>query len=112
MHQSGIWSILCQLMAILGKLVDMDFKFVLPSIYINFDIQTNFKVNQTQIGHSIPKNTPKNTIMAISENPILPKCHSPKSLLLLEDVHKGRPQRGGGGGGVCQNRVGRLLYQI
>ena len=29
-------------------------------IYINFDIKTNFEVNQTQIGHSIPKNTPKN----------------------------------------------------
>ena len=26
--------------------------------YINFDIQTNYEVNQTQIGHSIPKNTP------------------------------------------------------
>ena len=46
-------------MAILAKLLDMDFKFVLPSIYINFDIQTNFEVNQTQISHSIPKNTPK-----------------------------------------------------
>ena len=74
---------LCQLMAILAKLLDMDFKFVLPSIYINFDIQTNFEVNQTQIGHSVPKNTPKITRMAISQNPILPKCHSPKSLLLL-----------------------------
>ena len=30
----------------------MDFKIVLPSIYINFDIQTKFEVNQTQIGHS------------------------------------------------------------
>ena len=39
-------------MAILGKLVDMDSKFVLPSSYITFDIQTNFEVNQTQIGHS------------------------------------------------------------
>ena len=47
-------------MTILGKLVDMDFKFVLPVIYINFDIQTNFEVNQTQIGHSISKNTPYN----------------------------------------------------
>ena len=47
----------CQLMAILGKLVDMDFKFVLQSIYTTFDIQTNFEVNQTQIGHSILKNT-------------------------------------------------------
>ena len=32
------------------------FKLVLPRIYINFDIQTKFEVNQTQIGHSIPKN--------------------------------------------------------
>ena len=37
----------------------MDFKLVLPSIYINVDIQTKFEVNQTQIGHSIPKKTPK-----------------------------------------------------
>ena len=58
--QSGIWPILCQLMAILAKLLDMDFKIVLPCIYINFDIPTNFEVNQTQIRHSIPKNTPKN----------------------------------------------------
>ena len=57
--ESGIWPILCQLMEILAKLLDMDFKFVFPSIYINFDIQTKFEVNQTQIGRSIPKNTPK-----------------------------------------------------
>ena len=57
--QSGIWPILCQLMAILAKLLDMDFKFVFPSIYINFDMQTKFEVNQTEIGHFIPKNTPK-----------------------------------------------------
>ena len=74
MRQSGIWPILCQLMAILAKLLDMDFKFVLPIIYINFDIQTN----QTQIGHSIPKITLKVAKMAISQNPILPKCYSPK----------------------------------
>ena len=37
---------------------DMNFKFVLPDIYINFDhLQTKFEVNQTQIGHSIPKNS-------------------------------------------------------
>ena len=59
MRQSGIWLILCQLMAILAKLLDMNFKFVLPNIYINFDIPTDFEVNQTQIGHCIPKNTPK-----------------------------------------------------
>ena len=29
------------------------------------------------------KNTPKITKMAISQNPIFPKRHSPKSLLLL-----------------------------
>ena len=42
MCQSGIWLILCKLMAILAKLLDMDFKFVLPNIYINFDT-TNFE---------------------------------------------------------------------
>ena len=57
--QSGIWPILCQLMAILAKYLDMDFKFVLLSFYINFDIHTNFEVNLTQISHSISKNTPK-----------------------------------------------------
>ena len=57
--QSGIWPFLCQLMAILANLLDMNFKFVFPSIYINFDIQTKFKVNQTKIGHSILQNTPK-----------------------------------------------------
>ena len=40
-------------------------------------------VNQTQIGHSIPKKLQKLTKVAISQNPISPKCHSPKSLLLL-----------------------------
>ena len=38
---------------------DINFKFVLPNIYINFDIQTKFEVNQTQTSHSIPKKTPK-----------------------------------------------------
>ena len=60
MCQSEIWPIFCQLMAILAKLLDMDFKFVLPIIYSNFDILTKFEVNQTQIIHSIPFNTPKN----------------------------------------------------
>ena len=46
-------------MAILANLLDMDFKFVFPSIYINFDTQTNLEVNQTKIGHSILQNTPK-----------------------------------------------------
>ena len=34
--QRDIWPMLCQLMAILAKLLDMDFKFVLPSINISF----------------------------------------------------------------------------
>ena len=58
--QSGIWPILCQLMAILAKLLDMDFKFVFSRIYINFDIQTKFEVDLTQIGHSISENSFKN----------------------------------------------------
>ena len=62
---------------------DMDFKFVLPLIYINFDIKTNFELNWTQIDHFIHTNLQNITKMAISQNPILRKCHSPKSLLLL-----------------------------
>ena len=38
---SGIWPILCQLMAILAKLLDMDFNLFCP---INFDILTNDQV--------------------------------------------------------------------
>ena len=38
---------------------DIDFKFVLPPIYINFDVQTNFKVNQTQIVHAVPNKSLK-----------------------------------------------------
>ena len=58
-RQSGIWPILCNLMAILAKLLETDFEFCLPNIYININIQTNFEVNQTRIVHSIPKITPK-----------------------------------------------------
>ena len=54
--QSGIWPILCQLMA---NLLDVNFKFVFPNIYINFDIQTKFEVNQIKIGDSILHDTPK-----------------------------------------------------
>ena len=83
--QSGIWPILCQLMAILAKLLDMDFKFVLLRIYINFDIHTNLilKSIRPKLAILSPKILQKLTKVAISQNPILPKCHSPKSLLLL-----------------------------
>ena len=35
----------------------MNFKFVLPSININFDVQTEFEVNQTKIGSLNQKST-------------------------------------------------------
>ena len=37
----------------------MDFTIVLPFIYINFDIQTNSEVNETQISHFIPQKSLK-----------------------------------------------------
>ena len=85
--QSGIWPILCQLMAILAKLLDMDFKFVFPRIYMNFDTQTNFEVNQTEISHYIPKNTPKNHQSGHISEPNFAQCHSTKSLLVLNTNH-------------------------
>ena len=60
MHQSGIWPIFCQLMAILAKLLHMDFKFVLPSIYSNFGLQTNLKSIRLKLSILSPISTPKN----------------------------------------------------
>ena len=48
----------------------MDFKFVLPIISIDIKGQTKLEVNWTQIEHFSLR---KNTKMAISQNPILPK---------------------------------------
>ena len=49
MRHSGIWPTLSQLMDILAKLleIDMDFIFILPHIYTNFNIPTNLEVIQT-----------------------------------------------------------------
>ena len=58
----------------------MDFKFVLPTFHINFDI---YKLILNSIKLKLSILSPKITIMAISQNHILPKCHSPKSQLLL-----------------------------
>ena len=81
--QSGIWPILCQLMAILANLLDMNFKFVFPSIYINFLIhKPSLKSIRPKLAILSSKMLQKVTKVAISQNPILPKCHSPKSLLL------------------------------
>ena len=65
--QSGIWPILCQLMAILAKLLDMDFKFVLSLIYTDLDIQTNFEVNLVCISKSMEK-LGKTNLKSISNN--------------------------------------------
>ena len=59
---------------------DMDFKFVLPIISIYIEGQTKLEVNWTQIDYF---SLQKNTKMAMFQNPILPKCQSPKNLLLL-----------------------------
>ena len=50
----------------------MDFKLVLPSIYINFDIQTKFEVIQTQIGHSILKNSKNSPKWPYLKSPFCP----------------------------------------
>ena len=50
----------------------MDFKLVLPSIYINFDAQTKFELNQTQIGHSIPKNSKNSPKWPYLKTPLCP----------------------------------------
>ena len=58
----------------------MDYEFVLPNISTDIEGQAKLEVNWTQIDHLACK---KNRKMAISQNPILPRCQSPKSLLLL-----------------------------
>ena len=50
--KSGIWPILCQLMAILAKCVEI---WTSNLFYIDFDMKTKFEVHQTKIGHSIHK---------------------------------------------------------
>ena len=51
-----------------------------PIIYINIEAQTQLEVNWTQIAHF---GLQKNTKMAMSQNALFVKCHSPKFLLLL-----------------------------
>ena len=60
---------------------DMDFKSVLPVIYINIKGKTQLEVNWTKIYHIGLRKTIM-IKMAISRNAILAKCQSPKSLLL------------------------------
>ena len=68
MRQSGVWPILCQLMAILGNLVDMDFKFVCPAVTLTLVYKPILKSIRPKLAILSPK---------------ILQCHSPKSLLLL-----------------------------
>ena len=78
--QSGIWPILCQLMPILAKLLDMDFKFVFfPAFILTLIYKPILKSIRPKLAILSPKILQKVTKMAISQNPILPKCHSSKS---------------------------------
>ena len=75
--QSGIWPILCKLMAILAKLLDMDFKFVFfPAFILTSIYKPILKSIRPKLAILSPKILQKVTKMAISQNPILPKCHS------------------------------------
>ena len=61
----------------------MNFKFVLPIIYINFDIiQTKLEVNQTKIGHFIPKKLQKISKMSLPQNPFCLSVIHQKAVLL------------------------------
>ena len=80
--QSGIWPILCQLMAILAKLLDMDFKFVCLVFTLTLIYIPILKSIRPKFAILSPKILQKLTKVAKSQNLILPKCHSPKSLLL------------------------------
>ena len=71
---------------------DLDFKFVLPIIYINIDI---LEPNEKSIGLKLAIWAHKNLQKTLkwpyhnSQDPILPKCLSPKSLFLLhiQQIH-------------------------
>ena len=83
MRQSGIWPIFCQFMATLVKLLDMDFKFVYPVFTVTLIYKPILKSIRPKLSILSLLILQKITKMAISQNPILPKCHSPKSLLLI-----------------------------
>ena len=79
----GIWPILCQLMAILANLLDMNFKFFFQAFTLTLIYKPSLKSIRLKLAIVSSKILQKLTKVAISQNPILPKCHSPKSLLLL-----------------------------
>ena len=71
MRQSAKWH-LAYFLPIDGhfrQIVRYGLQICFTRIYSNFDIQSNFEVNQTQNIHFIPINTEKITKMAISQKP-------------------------------------------
>ena len=83
-RQSGIWPILCQLMAILAKCFEIwtsHLFFPLFTLILIYEPILK-SIMQTQIRHIIPKKSLKWPYLN-SPIPILPKCHSLKGLLLL-----------------------------
>ena len=81
--QSGILPFLCQFRAILAKLLDKDFKFFFLAFTLTLIYKPILNSIRPELAILSPKILQKITKMAISQNHILLKCHSPKSLLLL-----------------------------
>ena len=78
--KSGIWPILCQLMAILAK----SFEILTSNLFCHpFTLTLIYKLILKSIRPKLAIMSPKITKMAISQNPILPECHLPKRILLL-----------------------------
>ena len=79
--KSGILAYLWLKISHFGHIVwYMDFNFGLPLISIDIKGQTKLEVNWTRIDDF---SFLKTTKISIFQNPILPECQSPKSLLLL-----------------------------
>ena len=82
--KSGIWTILCQLMAILAKCFEIwTSNLLCPEFTLTLINKPSFKSIRPKSAIISPNKLQKLTKVAISQNPILPKCHSPKSILLL-----------------------------
>ena len=70
-------------MAILAKLLDMDFKFFCTAFTLTFICKPILKSIGPKLAILSLKILQKINEMAISQTPILPKFHLPKSLILL-----------------------------
>ena len=82
--KSGIWPIFCQLMAILAKCFDIwTSNLFCPSFILTLIYKPSLKSIRPKLTILSSKKLQKINERATSQNPILPKCHSPKSLVLL-----------------------------